>query len=173
LVSVERNIIQELVSATTDAQHQLYETLMKFHNLEVGGVGQLPMVEIVLTEIAFLPIAMAVRSLFQWYEGDPSGLADKICENVLRKNIESGSLEMTMPEAANALEIGFPKYQELLLMMHDDQAAFAMQLSRLLLTKQNYLIGMALAAICGIILKAMKLVIQESVSTRVTNVSSK
>jgi hypothetical protein len=160
-VPAKRNIVQELTSATTDAQHDLYETLMKFNEWEVDGKSQLPTDEIALTEITFLPIAMAVRLLFDWHPGDPTSLADEVSTNVLTENIDGGSLEMTMPEATLALERGYTRYQELLDLKNDDPTAFAMRLSQQMIKKQNYLVGMMLAAKCAIHIKAMKQIIAE------------
>jgi hypothetical protein len=160
-VSSAKDVVRELISETLDAQHTIYETLMKFHELEVDGKGGLPIDEVAIPEVAFFPIAMAIHSLFKWCQDEPYELADKLCENVLRENIDDGSFEMTVPEAVYAFQAGFPKYQKFLFAIDDTPLTVAMELSGLFFTKQNYLVGMALVAISAIILKAMKQVVEE------------
>ena len=160
-VSSPKDVVQELISETLNAQHTIYETLMKFRELEVDGKGGLPVDEIAIPEVAFFPIAMAIHSLFKWRQDEPYELADKLCENVLRENIDDGSFEMTVPEAMYAFQAGFPKYQKFLFAIDDTPSAVAMELSGLFSSKQNYLVGTALVAISAIILKAMKKVVEQ------------
>ena len=161
--SLAKNLIQELISETMDAQHQIYQTLMKFQEWKVDGKGQLPLEEIAIPEIGFFAVAMAIHSLFEWRQDDPSDLADKLCEMVLRENVEDGYLQMTESEAVHTFQANFPKYRRLLFAIEETPLTIAMELSGLFVTKQNYLIGTTLVAVSGIILKAMKAVVQECV----------
>ena len=160
-VSGPKDVVRELISETLDAQHSIYETLTKFRELEVDGKNGLPIDGIAVPEVAFFPIGMAIHSLFKWRQDEPYELADKLCENVLRENIDDGSFEMTVPEAMYAFQAGFPKYQKILFAIDATPSAVAMELSGLFSTKQNYLVGTALVAIIAIILKAMKRIVEE------------
>ena len=161
--SIAKNLIQELISETIDAQHQIYQTLMKFNEWKSDGKSQLPMEEIAIPEIGFFAIALAIHSLFKWRQDDPSDLADKLCETVLRENVEDGYLEFTESEAVRAFQTNFPKYRKILFAIEETPFTIAMELSGLFVAKQNYLIGTTLVAVITIILNAMKGVIEECI----------
>jgi len=153
--------VNQIASETIDGQKQIYDIFMKFNQWTVDGKSQLPLENIRFDEIVFFPITAAIHSLFSWYNGDATSLADDICESVLRTNVDEGGLTMTMPEAVEAFRFRFAVYKRILLSVENDQFGFGLQLSQAFLGKENPVIGAALAGISTVILKAMKDIISE------------
>jgi hypothetical protein len=159
--ATELDYLSQIANETIDAQKEIYGMLMKFNQWTVDGKTQLPLENFRHSEIVFFPLAVTLHSLFSWHDGDATTLADDLCENVLKVNVDEGMVDLTVAEAVQSFRDRFPSYQRLLPALSTDQVSFGLELSRILTGESSHVVGAALVSITVIILKVMKETISE------------